>query len=131
MGGALTMATAALVEKPLAACAPFYGIPPAELCDVGTIKSKTPLQGHFGDLDPLEGFSDKQAVQQLESTLEAASGNQPYEIFHYEKEGHAFMNTDEFSVTQRKALNFPGDFDPQTQELAWNRLATFMKQHLF
>lgn len=46
MGGALCLATAALIEKPLAACAPFYGIPPVELCSVADIRKKTPVQGH-------------------------------------------------------------------------------------
>jgi carboxymethylenebutenolidase len=131
MGGALSFATAALVKKPLAACAPFYGIPSAELCDVAVIPSKTPVQGHFGDLDPLENFSDKASATKLEETLKAASGDKEVEIFHYEKEGHAFMNTDDFSVEQRKALHFPGDFDPKTQELAWGRLSDFLRKNLF
>eukprot|EP00567_Pseudictyota_dubia_P013210 CAMPEP_0197438958 /NCGR_PEP_ID=MMETSP1175-20131217/5814_1 /TAXON_ID=1003142 /ORGANISM="Triceratium dubium, Strain CCMP147" /LENGTH=237 /DNA_ID=CAMNT_0042968779 /DNA_START=91 /DNA_END=804 /DNA_ORIENTATION=- len=133
MGGALTLATAALVEKPLAACAPFYGIPPAELCDVATIRSKTPIQGHFGDLDGFEGFTCPKSVAALEEKLGAAKGDdlKPCEILHYEKEGHAFMNTDAFSVEQRKALNFPGDFDPETQKLAWSRLSDFLKKNLF
>eukprot|EP00980_Cylindrotheca_fusiformis_P024329 scaffold11750_cov54-Cylindrotheca_fusiformis.AAC.2 len=33
MGGSLALATAALIDKPLAAVAPFYGIPPEALCD--------------------------------------------------------------------------------------------------
>lgn len=69
MGGALTLATAALAEKPLAACAPFYSIPPPELCDVAVIKSKSTVQEHYGDLDPMEGFSDKAAANKLEETL--------------------------------------------------------------
>jgi carboxymethylenebutenolidase len=131
MGGALSLAAAALVEKPLAACAPFYGIPPAALCDVSVIPTKTPIQGHYGDLDPMEGFSDKAAVDKLEQALQNANGDKEVEIFHYEKEGHAFMNTDDFSVEQRKVLYFPGDFDPTTQELGWDRLSSFLKKHLF
>ena len=87
MGGALTLATAALVETPLAACAPFYGIPPAELCDVAVIPSKTPVQGHYGDMDNMAGFSDKAAADKLEETLKAAKGDKEVEIFHYPTEG--------------------------------------------
>jgi carboxymethylenebutenolidase len=82
MGGALCLATAALVGKPLQACAPFYGIPPAELCDVAVIKKKTPVQGHYGDLDNLDGFSDKASADKLEETLMTAEGDQEVEIFH-------------------------------------------------
>ena len=45
MGGSLALATAALVKKPLAAVAPFYGIPPEALCNVADIVAKTPIQG--------------------------------------------------------------------------------------
>lgn len=131
MGGALTLATAALFEKPLAACAPFYGIPPAELCNVADIKKKTPVQGHYGDMDNMAGFSDKAAADKLEETLKGAEGDKDVEIFHYEKEGHAFMNTSEFSKEQRKALNFPGEYTDESRELAWTRLTEFMKKHLF
>lgn len=132
MGGALTMATTALQtdEVPIQACAPFYGIPPEALCDVGVIPTKTPYQGHFGDLDPMEGFCDKPTVDAMEEKFKKSDAKFTFEVFRYEKEGHAFMNTDEFSVTQRKALNFPGDFDPETQKLAWSRLFDFMKKNL-
>lgn len=45
MGGSLALASAALVKKPLAAVAPFYGIPPEALCNVADIVAKTPIQG--------------------------------------------------------------------------------------
>lgn len=45
MGGSLALATAALIKKPLAAVAPFYGIPPEALCDCAAIVAKTPIQG--------------------------------------------------------------------------------------
>ena len=48
MGGALSMAAAALVKE-IDAAAPFYGIPSAELCDVTTVS--VPLQCHFGERD--------------------------------------------------------------------------------
>ena len=52
MGGALSLASAALVPKEISAAAPFYGIPSPELCDVGKIK--IPLQAHFGSKDTLD-----------------------------------------------------------------------------
>ncbi|CAB9520447.1 Dienelactone hydrolase family [Seminavis robusta] len=131
MGGALTLATAALIEKPLDACAPFYGIPPAELCDVAVLKKKTPVQGHFGDKDGMAGFSDKASADKLEETLKNAEGDKEATIFHYPTEGHAFMNDDEFSKEQRKLLKFDGDYTDEARELAWGRLTEFLKKNLF
>lgn len=136
MGGALSMAAVALSPAGCyQACVPFYEIPPAILCNVGDIvsdKRQTPFQAHFGDLDPFPGFADKEAVNQLEATLREADPNQKFwELHRYEKESHAFMNTDEFSVSQRAALKFDvGAFDPETQALAWSRLFEFMKKHV-
>lgn len=78
----------------------------------------------------MEGLSDKPTVDKMEESLKNAPGDKEVEIFRYPREGHAFMNTDDFSVEQRKALNFPGDFDPKTQELAWERVSGFLKKHL-
>lgn len=131
MGGALSLATAALVEKPLDACSVFYGTPPVELCDVGVIPNRTPFQGHFGDLDPQEGLSCKKSADTLKEKLEASKGAKPFEVFQYEKEGHAFMNTDEFSEEQKKELQLPGAFDAKTRELAWTNTVIFFKTNLF
>ena len=131
MGGALTLATAALVDKPMAAVAPFYGIPPAELCDVAVIRDKSPVQGHYGDMDHMAGFSDKEAASKLEETLKKAKGDKEVDIFHYEKEGHAFMNDNEFSKEQIGILKFPGEYTAESRELAWSRLSGFLKKHLF
>jgi carboxymethylenebutenolidase len=40
MGGALTLASAALLENPLVAAVVFYGIPPEALCDVSYVLCK-------------------------------------------------------------------------------------------
>ncbi|KAL3934209.1 MAG: hypothetical protein SGBAC_010021 [Bacillariaceae sp.] len=130
MGGSLALATAALFKKPLAAVSPFYGIPPEALCNVADIVSKTPIQGHFGDLDHFAGFSDKPSVDALEATLKGASGDMPFEIHRYENEGHAFMNHDEFSMAQVKKLGFPGAFAQEDRDLAWSRLTEFLKKNL-
>lgn len=93
----MTLATAALIEKPLDACALFHRILPVELCVVAVIPSKTPVQRHYGDLDVMAGFRDKAAADQLETTLKNAKGDKELEIFHYPTEGHTFMNEDDFS----------------------------------
>ena len=134
MGGSLSLASVALSPAGCyQACAPFYGIAPAALCDVGEIvsKQKTPLQGHFGDLDPIAGV-DKASVDLFQAILTRADPEKKYwELHRYEKESHAFMNTDEFSMLQRKLMKFDdGAFDPETQALAWSRLFDFMKKHL-
>lgn len=55
MGGALTIASAVLIpEVDAAVC--FYGIPPPELAD--PTQAKAPVQAHFGQNDPMKGFSD-------------------------------------------------------------------------
>lgn len=131
MGGSLALATAALAETPFVAVAPFYGIPPDTLCDVADIVAKSPIQGHFGDLDHFAGFSDKHSVDALEAKLKAASGDKPFEICRYEKEGHAFMNHDAFSMAQVKKLGFPGAFAEEDRALAWSRLSEFLKKNLF
>ena len=135
MGGALSMAAAALSPTGCyQACVPFYGIPPAVLCNVGDIvtEKKTPVQGHFGDLDPLAGFTDKAAVDGLVENLSKADPDKKlWEIYRYDKESHAFMNTDEFSVSQRAPMKFDaGAFDPETQALAWSRMFDFVKKHV-
>lgn len=53
MGGALTMAAAALVPE-IDAAVPFYGMPSPQLCDVTTIK--IPLQCHFAEKDDVGDF---------------------------------------------------------------------------
>lgn len=87
--------------------------------------------GHFGDIDHFKGFSDKPSVDALEATLAAGTGDKPFEICRYEKEGHAFMNHDEFSMAQVKKLGFPGAFAEEDRELAWSRVSEFLKKYLF
>lgn len=55
MGGALTIASAVRIPE-VDAAVPFYGIPPAELAD--PTEAKAPVQAHFGQNDPMKGFSD-------------------------------------------------------------------------
>jgi dienelactone hydrolase len=55
MGGALTVASAVRIPEVDAAVS-FYGIPPPELAD--PTQAKAPVQAHFGENDPMKGFSD-------------------------------------------------------------------------
>jgi hypothetical protein len=41
------------------------------------------------------------------------------------------MNEDPFSIEQRTLLKFPGEYAAESRELAWSRLAEFLKKHLF
>lgn len=113
MGGALALAGAVLVDE-IAAAAPFYGTADPSLCDTRTCK--TPVQGHFGDLDDTEGFSSPVEVAKLREDLAAAGCEN--EVFSYPGVGHAFMNTSEEPNTQAQ------------QKLAWDRLLGFFGKHL-
>jgi carboxymethylenebutenolidase len=57
-------------------------------------------------------------------------------IYRYPEQGHAFLNDEEWSVEQRKALGFvdkasdPKTSELQVRELAWSRITSFFVQHL-
>jgi carboxymethylenebutenolidase len=85
MGGALSLASASLVEG-IDASAPFYGI--GQLGDPAL--AKCPLQLHFGEKDALVGFSDITAQDSLENKLKEA--NREFTFYRYEGAGHAFCN---------------------------------------
>jgi len=125
MGGALSLASAVLLPTQLQASLPFYGIPSPSLCDLKTIK--TPVQAHFGDLDTIPGFSDKEAANQLEVQLKEAGV--PYEFYRYPNQGHAFMNDTEWSFQKRKEMGLP-PYDPQVVKTAWERVFSFLQKHL-
>lgn len=55
MGGALTIASSVRIPE-VDAVVCFYGIPPPELAD--PTQAKAPVQAHFGENDPMKGFSD-------------------------------------------------------------------------
>ncbi|KAJ7383278.1 hypothetical protein OS493_029243 [Desmophyllum pertusum] len=113
MGGALSLASAALIPGEISAAAPFYGIPSPELCDVGKIK--TPLQAHFGSKDTVEGFSSPKDVKALREKLDA--GGVKYELYMYDT-GHAFTNPTNPNYTK------------EICDLALGRMIDFMKKHL-
>jgi carboxymethylenebutenolidase len=113
------------------AAAPFYGIPQAKLCDVTTLTSK-PVQGHYGETDPMKGFSDADSARALGAALKAA-GNANAEVFLYPGVGHAFMNDSpapyESFEARRAAMGFV-PYDAGVAALAWERLVGFFKKHL-
>lgn len=86
MGGALTLASASLVDG-IDAAAPFYGI--GQLGDPAL--AKCPLQLHFGDKDALVGFSDITAQNSLEQKLK--EGSREFTFYRYKGAGHAFCNS--------------------------------------
>lgn len=112
MGGALSIAAATLVKE-ISASAPFYGIPGAQLCDVGQIK--IPIQCHFGSLDDIAGFSSPKDVEALKAKFEAGKVN--YEIHMYNT-GHAFTNS-----------TSPG-YNEEACKLSLQRMIEFMQKNL-
>ncbi|KAJ8321855.1 hypothetical protein KUTeg_000326 [Tegillarca granosa] len=110
MGGALSLAAASMISE-IDAAAPFYGIPGP---DFDLSKIRVPLQCHFGKLDTIEGFSSPKDYNQLKGKC---SNAKKFDLFEYDA-GHAFTNeTSE-------------NYNPESCELALNRLVKFMKENL-
>lgn len=110
MGGALTILAAAKVpEADAGVC--FYGIPPAEAVDPGTIG--IPMQFHFADDDY---WCTKDAVDGLDAKLKA--GGVSYELHRYAAQ-HAFMN-------ERR----PEVYDEACAARAWERTTAFLAAQL-
>ena len=111
MGGALSLAAAALVPE-ISAAAPFYGIPPASLANVSTIK--IPVQCHFGKLDTSD-TTDPQKYGELRQQLDA--GGVDYEFHEYDA-GHAFTNP------------YSSNYNKTIAEVSVGRMIDFMNRHL-
>jgi len=112
MGGALSMAAAALVPE-IDASVPFYGICSTELADPTTIK--IPLQCHFGEKDKVKGFSSPDEWKPLKEKLE--SHVQGLEFHTYDAE-HAFTNKSS------------DNYHKQHADLAFSRMFQFFNKHL-
>jgi carboxymethylenebutenolidase len=130
MGGALSLASAALVDE-ISCASAFYGIPDPSLADMATIAK--PVEAHFGDLDDLAGFSDPAAVGALEATL--AKSGAAFNIHRYPTVGHAFMNDTESSIARKEELGQTGGergakHDPAAVALGYERLFAFLRQNL-
>jgi carboxymethylenebutenolidase len=109
MGGALTIAAAVHIPE-LDASVCFYGIPDAGFADPGKIRK--PLQGHFANNDD---WCTPAKVNEFEKAMKAA-GAKP-EIYRYDA-GHAFFS-------ERNPA-----YDVACANLAWDRMATFLKATL-
>ncbi|XP_033727156.1 protein usf-like [Pecten maximus] len=112
MGGALSLAAAALVPE-IQAAAPFYGISGDGLADLSKIT--IPLQCHFGANDAVEGFSCPKSQAKLKEKLDR--GGVKYE-FHSYQAGHAFTNPTS------------DNYNKECCDLAIGRMVEFMTKNL-
>lgn len=109
MGGAVTLAAAARLPE-LAACVPFYGIPP----DTEALKGiKGKVQGHYANVD---NWCSPDRVSALEQLLKGAGVS--VELHRYDAQ-HAFFNE------ARKDVH-----SPENAKVAWERTLHFLKQNL-
>ncbi len=115
MGGALTL-LAAMYDPEFDAAVSFYGYPPPEAGDVGTIK--IPLQGHWALND--EHFSIAGG-----DTIEArlTESGTPHEFHRYDAQ-HAFHNPNQAGHAGL------GHYNDKLAELAWSRSVAFLKKNL-
>lgn len=110
MGGILTTLSAMYVPEVNAAIC-WYGIPPEEAGDPGTIE--IPFQGHFGLQDL---FFPPEQVDAFEVRLKA--GNVNHELYRYPDAQHAFGNETNDS------------YNPEAKQQAWERSLVFLSEHL-
>jgi carboxymethylenebutenolidase len=125
MGGALSIAAGVKADGDVACVAPFYGIPSKEYFDYSTIK--IPVQAHFGQLDPLVGFSDPEAAAALKKALEEAGCE--HDVFMYDGVAHGFMN-DLPAFIEKKVAMFGAAHSQDAVEMAYDRLFAFFRKHL-
>ncbi|HKE37587.1 MAG TPA: dienelactone hydrolase family protein [Candidatus Baltobacteraceae bacterium] len=110
MGGALAV-LAAMNDPEFDALVVWYGYPPAEAGDAGTID--TPFQGHWAKHDE---FFNIEGVDELERKLQANGA--PYEFHRYDAK-HAFYNPAGL-----------GNHHPEHAETAWRRSVGFLEKNL-
>jgi carboxymethylenebutenolidase len=113
MGGALSLATAVLVEEVDAAVV-YYGTPSPQLADPA--KLRKPVQLHFGDKDTYD-FASPKTVNALEAKLRDAKAT--FELYRYAETGHAFAN--EFR---------PEVYHAPSHKLSQQRMIDFFKRFL-
>ncbi len=108
MGGAVTLLSAIKLGAAFEAAIPFYGMPPAEAGDPGSIK--IPVLAHFATID--DDWCTKERVDALEASLQ--KGAVTASVHRYEAH-HAFMNETR-----------PEVYDAVAAKLAWDRTLAFL-----
>jgi carboxymethylenebutenolidase len=109
MGGALTFASAALVDN-VAAAVPFYGVPsPAP----DWSKVVAPIQAHFAAKD---GWAKPELAKEIEQTLTRLGKSMELHVYDAD---HAFCN-------DRR----PEVYNADAAKQSWQRAVAFMRQHL-
>ena len=124
MGGALTLASAVLVEG-IAAAAPFYGTPSPGLADVS--KCSVPVLAQFGEKDNHAGFSDPEAAKALEGKLKASGCE--HEVVQVPGVGHGFLN-DLFKDGLEANEKLGRPTDPSAARTAFDRAMEFFAKKL-
>ncbi|KAG2491977.1 hypothetical protein HYH03_009708 [Edaphochlamys debaryana] len=127
MGGALSFAAAEHVTG-LAAAVPFYGTPAREMPWIQVARIRIPVQYHTGMLDPITGFSDPESGEAVVAAMRAAGCEA--ELHLYPDTPHSFLNA--LALGGRAFLEKWGyGLPPPGQaELAWERMAGFLRRHL-
>lgn len=115
MGGALAL-LAAMYDPEFDVIVTFYGYPPPEGGDVGTIK--IPVQGHWATRD---AFFSIAGVDAIEARLKEAGV--PHEFHRYDAE-HAFHNP---NPPGHAGL---GHYNEELAPVAWRRAVDFFKKNL-
>ncbi len=116
MGGALTLLSSVFVPE-LDAAVAWYGYPPLEYVDAGSIRA--PLMGHWATED---GHFPIAGVDALEAKLGEAKVN--FEFYRYEAK-HAFAN----DTADSKGMDTLR-YDAEAAKLAWSRTMGFLAKNL-
>lgn len=115
MGGSIAMLSAVHLKEPDAAVI-FYGFPPSQAGDPGTIE--IPLQCHFAKYDD---FFTPERGAQIEQRLK--DGKVPHAVYWYDAK-HAFCNPNQPGESGL------GHYNAQAAHQAWERTVQFWKNAL-
>lgn len=115
MGGAIALVAAMHLKEPDAAVI-FYGLPPEQAGNPGTIE--IPILLHFATHDD---FVKPEATRKLEERLRA--GKVPYELYQYDAK-HGFCNPNPEGAAGL------GHYNPEACDQAWERTVQFWQKHL-
>ena len=91
MGGALTFASLSSIQGWKSGVS-FYGVPDLNAFKLENIKA--PLLAHFGELDPLKGFSDIGTAHKLNEEVKKNNYKYPVMVNVWKGLNHAFCNQD-------------------------------------